>query len=117
MSITDELREWTRRYAYFKADLMAIADRIDEQYRAALEKFAAMVDEPDEKRSAYYERFIEPTIEGPRKKDSAIIERIEELERRVSVITENVGWMLQFEERLEKRVSVLERKLNHRGER
>ena len=31
MSITDELREWARRYAYFKADVMAIADRIDEQ--------------------------------------------------------------------------------------
>ena len=30
--ITDELREWARRYAYFEADVMAIADRIDEQY-------------------------------------------------------------------------------------
>lgn len=48
MSITDELREWARRYAYFKADLAAIADRIDAEHRAALEKVAAMVDEPSQ---------------------------------------------------------------------
>lgn len=34
-SITDGLREWARRYAYFKADVMSIADRIDAEHEAA----------------------------------------------------------------------------------
>ena len=59
MSITDELREciataiWQYendiKTAYIPNDkLLAIADRIDERHRKALEKVAAMVDEPDE---------------------------------------------------------------------
>ena len=41
MSITDELREWTRRYAFFKDDLYAIADRIDEQHEEAIKELSA----------------------------------------------------------------------------
>ena len=47
MSITDELREWARRYAYFEADVMAIADCIDERHAVKverLEKYRAAVD-------------------------------------------------------------------------
>ena len=76
--ITDELREWAsynRHYDFIESsggghcELLAIADRIDEQHRRALEKVSAMVDEP-----------------------TAL-------------------------DALEKRVSAIERKLNHRGER
>ena len=66
MSITDELREWAKRFdrAWFNGEgiitfstfrptaedvsireiVESIADRIDEQHRAALEKVASMVD-------------------------------------------------------------------------
>lgn len=55
MIITDELREWVRNHVaelniggVNERDLKEISDRIDEQHRKALEKVAAMVDEPDE---------------------------------------------------------------------
>lgn len=79
--ITDELREWTRRYAYFKADLTAIADRIDAKHRKALERVAAMVDEPDGKREAYYDRFIARMVDG-----DATTVTLDSLERRVERI-------------------------------
>ena len=59
MSITDELREWVDEYgceygtekfiagsfgSIGQDKLLAIADRIDAEHRAALEKVAAMVD-------------------------------------------------------------------------
>ena len=107
MSITDELRAMLNMTESINSadiqDLYEIADRIDEQHRRALEKFAAMVDGP--------------LADGPREKDSAVSDRIEELERRVCVITENLDWALRFMDQTEKRVSVLERKLNHRGDR
>lgn len=84
MSITDELREWTRLHTVNCSDnriaLVAIADRIDEQHRKALEKVAAMVDEPD-----YFDTIIDANS-TPRRIDA-----------------------------LEQRVSVIERKLNHKG--
>ena len=88
--ITDELREWVGRNLYYERrdELTAIADRIDAEHRKALEKVAAMVDAPDEKRSAYYDRFIAPMVDGQTVLDA-----------------------------LEKRVGAIERKLNHRGER
>lgn len=51
MSITDELRIWAE--GIIVADYMAerltdIIDRIDAQHRSALEKVAAMVDEPSQ---------------------------------------------------------------------
>ena len=79
MSITDELRKWVRHIDenqhlgsltdFGKQGLTNLADRIDAEHRAALEKVAAMVDEP-----------------------TAL-------------------------DALERRVSAIERKLNHRGER
>ena len=98
MSITDELREciataiWQYengiKTAYIPNDkLLAIADRIDEQHRRALEKVAAMVDEPDE------------------------------TERRVKALEHLTEGMLLAESEFEERISLLERKLNHRGER
>ena len=98
MSITDELREciataiWQYendvKTAYIPKDkLFAIADRIDEQHRKALEKVAAMVDEPDE------------------------------IERRVKALEHLTEGMLLDESELRERVEAIERKLNHRGER
>lgn len=88
MSITDELREWGNRWEDVVADeIDAIADRIDEQHRKALEKVAAMVDEPDE------------------------------TERRIKALEHLTEGMLLAESEMEERVSLLERKLNHRGER
>lgn len=90
MSITDELRKYARNYERMEKlsiELLAIADRIDEQHRKALEKVAAMVDEPDE------------------------------IERRIKALEHLTEGMLLAESELEKRVEKVERKLNHRGER
>ena len=104
MSITDELRDCIRtanrsyedvRNPYNdreilyipEEELVAIADRIDEQHRKALEKVAAMVDEPDE------------------------------TERRVKALEHLTEGMLLDESELRERVEAIERKLNHRGER
>lgn len=98
MSITDELREciaaaiWQYedgiKTAYIPNDkLLAIADRIEEQHRKALERVAAMVDEPDE------------------------------TERRVKALEHLTEGMLLDESELRERVEAIERKLNHKGER
>ena len=104
MSITDELRDCIRtaNRSYEDArnpyndreilyipeeELLAIADRIDEQHRKALEKVAAMVDEPDE------------------------------TERRIKALEHLTDGMLLDESELRERVEAIERKLNHRGER
>ena len=87
MSITDELREFASHCAGGMGGdaLRDIADRIDEQHRKALEKVAAMVDEPDE------------------------------IERRVKALEHLADGMLLAESEMEERVSAIERKLNHRG--
>ena len=86
MSITDELREWGNRWEDAVADeIDAIADRIEEQHRKALEKVAAMVDEPDE------------------------------IERRVKALEHLTEGMLLDESELRERVEAIERKLNHKG--
>ena len=102
MSITDELRDCIRTAdrSYEDArnpyndreilyipdeELLAIADRIDEQHRRALEKVAAMVDEPDE------------------------------TERRIKALEHLTDGMLLAESEFEGRVSAIERKLNHKG--
>ena len=93
MSITDELREWAHaRFvgllsSEWERELLAIADRIDEQHRRALERVAAMVDEPDE------------------------------IERRVKALEHLTEGMLLDESELRERVEKVERKLNHKGER
>lgn len=88
MSITDELREWGSRWEDAVArEVSEIADRIDVQHRKALERVAAMVDEPDE------------------------------TERRIKALEHLTDGMLLAESEMEERVSLLERKLNHRGER
>lgn len=93
MSITDELREWAHaRFSGGFSDAMErevdeIADRIDEHHRKALEKVAAMVDEPDE------------------------------IERRIKALEHLTEGMLLEESELEGRIAVIERKLNHKGER
>ena len=92
--ITDELREWVRNHVaelniggVNERDLKEIADRIDEQHRRALERVAAMVDEPNE------------------------------IERRVKALEHLTEGMLLAESEMEGRISMLERKLNHKGER
>ena len=92
MNTTDELREYVirvHRNGWFDRrvcdDLLEITDRIDEQHRKALERVAAMVDEPDE------------------------------TERRVKALEHLTDGMLLDESELRERVSVIERKLNHRG--
>ena len=88
MSITDELREWGNRWEDTVAlEIKEIADRIDERHRKALEKVAAMVDEPDE------------------------------IERRVKALEHLTEGMLLDESELRERVEAIERKLNHRGDR
>ena len=86
--ITDELRAWIDGNTVIHVTaLCAIADRIDEQHRKALEKVAAMVDEPDE------------------------------IERRVKALEHLTEGMLLDESELRERVDAIERKLNHKGER
>ena len=90
--ITDELREFADEFERTEWNGLAerareIADRIDEQHRRALEKVAAMVDEPDE------------------------------TERRVKALEHLTEGMLLDESELRERVEAIERKLNHRGER
>ena len=88
MSITDELREWGNRWEDTVAlEIKEIADRIDEQHRKALERVAAMVDEPDE------------------------------TERRIKALEHLTDGMLLAESEMEERIAAIERKLNHKGER
>ncbi len=93
MSITDELREWAHaRFvgllsSEWEREVDEIADRIDEQHRRALEKVAAAVDE-DAARGEY--------TRGYNSGYDVAIDALDELTRRVSAI---------------------ERKLNHRGDR
>ena len=100
MSITDELREWAHaRFvgllsSEWERELLAIADRIDEQHRKALEKVAAMVDEPDVGWSGC--RSCKAHTRG------GVVE------------CQAYANMLRLDA-LERRVSVLERKLNHKG--
>ena len=89
MSITDELREWGNRWEDAVADeIDAIADRIDEQHRRALERVAAMVDEPDEP---------------------------DRLDKRIKALEHLTDGMLLDESELRERVEKVERKLNHKG--
>lgn len=94
MSITDELREWAHGFngpwKRNEVALLAIADRIDEQHRKALEKVAAMVDAPP---------------------------KLDELDRAVAILEQHdIGSALRISE-LFVRVEAIERKLNHRGDR
>lgn len=106
MSITDELRRALGRIRIMAEEqdgcstlyyisptvdeLTAIADRIDEQHCKALERVAAMVDEPDE-------------LDG--------------LDKRIKALEHLADGMLLAESEMEERVEAIERKLNHRGER
>lgn len=79
MSTTDELREYVIRVhrngwldKRVRDDLLEIADRIDTAHRSALEKVAAMVDEPD-----YFGTIIDA---------NSTPKRIDALEQRVSTI-------------------------------
>lgn len=88
--ITDELREWVRYLDdnphlgsltdFGKQGLLNIADCIDARHRAALEKVAAMVDRPDE-----LERRIaalEHLADGMLLDEAELRERIEKMEAR-----------------------------------
>ena len=100
MSITDELRDCIRtanrsyedvRNPYNdreilyipEEELTAIADRIDERHRKALEKVAAMVDEPDElDRLDKRIKALEHLADGMLLAESEMEERIGKLEAR-----------------------------------
>lgn len=92
MNITDELREYASLCPGGMGGdaLRHIADRIDERYHKALERVAAMVDEPDE---------------------------LDRLDKRIKALEHLADGMLLAESEMEGRISLLERKLNHRGER
>lgn len=124
MSITDELRKWVHDaedYGVIFTDedaptsdipvLLGIADRIDAEHRAALEKVAAMVDEPDEKRSAYYDRFIAPMVEYD---DGWSGCRSCKAHKRGGVVECQAYANMLRCDRLENRVSAIERKLEAR---
>ena len=84
--ITDELREWGSRWEDAVArEVSEIADRIDEQHKAALEKLSALIDEDTDQ-----------YLEGYNEASDFFASEIEDLRHRVGII---------------------ERKLNHRGER
>lgn len=86
MSITDELREWGNRWEDVVADeIDAIADRIDAEHKAALEKLSALIDEDTDQ-----------YLEGYNEASDFFASEIEDLRHRVGII---------------------ERKLNHRGDR
>ena len=97
MSITDELREYASEldaaasrksehgFSPVAMKLTAIADRIDEQHRAALEKLSALIDEDTDQ-----------YLEGYNEASDFFASEVEDLRHRVGII---------------------ERKLNHRGER
>ncbi len=102
MSITDELRMYVQDWRDTPSlmddldsgdvdgileDFIRIADRIDEQHGRALERVAAMVDEPDE------------------------------IEQRIKALEHLTEGMLLDESELRERVEKVERKLNHKGER
>lgn len=109
--ITDELREWANSdelragmsLRRARDHALAIADRIDAEHRAALEKVAAMVDEPDEKCEVYYDRFIARTVD-----EDAVTAALYDLEKRIERIER------RFEE-LRHRVERIERLLSHKG--
>lgn len=100
MSITDELRRWA--YSTFAHTIFSnlekkvdeIADRIDAEHRKALEKVAAMVDEHDDGWSGC---------------------RSCKAHKRGGVVECQAYANVLRLDALERRVSVLERKLNHRG--
>lgn len=104
MSITDELREWwLHKFPVMDKklhdDFTAIADRIDERHRRALEKVAAMVDGHDTGWAGW---------SGCRSCKA---------HKRGGVV-ECQAYANMFRlDALEKRVSTIERKLTHRGER
>ena len=82
MSITDELREWAaRELASWKMArerydaLAAIADRIDAEHRAALEKLSALIDEGTDQ-----------YLEGYNEASDFFAGEIEDLRHRVGII-------------------------------
>lgn len=86
MSITYELRAMLNMTESINIadiqDLYEIADRIDEQHRKALEKVAAMVDEPDETERRI--KALEHLTEGMLLEESELRERVEHIERLLS---------------------------------
>ena len=91
MSITNELRRWA--YSMFAHTIFSnlekkvdeIADRIDAEHRAAIEKLSALIDNDTDQ-----------YLEGYNEASDFFASEIEDLRHRVGII---------------------ERKLNHRGER
>lgn len=100
MSITDELRRWAYSkfadtvFSGFEKKVDEIADRIDAEHRAALEKVSAMVDEHDAGWSG--------------------CRSCKEHKRGGVVECQAYANMLRLDT-LGRRVSAMERKLNHKG--
>ncbi len=124
MSITDELREWYKDRLFMGngwAEIDAIADRIDEQHRKALEKVAAMVDEHDAgwpgcRSCKAHKRggVVECQVHGNMLRLDALERRIDRLDGTLDGMGRGAASRI---EAIEGRVSAIERKLNHKGER
>lgn len=98
MSITDELREYVGLgEGTVPCEIRAIADRIDEQHRRALEKVSAVVDEHDAGWAGW---------SGCRSCKA---------HKRGGVVECQAYANMLLLDALEKRISIIERKLNHRG--
>ena len=77
MSITDELREWAEDNIFYeRRDVLTdIADRIDAEHRAALEKLSALIDEGTDQ-----------YLEGYNEASDFFAGEIEDLRHRVGII-------------------------------
>lgn len=124
MSITDELREWGNRWEDAVArEVNEIANRIDAKHRMALEKVAAMANEPDE--TERHIKALEHLTEGMLLEESELRERVEAIEGSIEALEKRCGKIAMFsygenDKRIkdhERRIEKLERKLNHKGER
>ena len=79
MSITDELREWAHCFngpwKRNEVALLAIADRIDAEHRAAIEKLSALIDNDTDQ-----------YLEGYNEASDFFASEIEDLRHRVGII-------------------------------
>lgn len=120
MSITDELRMYVQDWRDTPSlmddldrgdidgileDFLRIADRIDAEHRAAIEKLSAMIDKSED---MYNLGFDEAS--------DCLTGRFDGFDRRIRDLEHLTEGMLLAEREIEERVKAVERKLNHRGQ-